>query len=189
MFRGSVKSTGYPVRHRVPSHFNWSPTFCHPRLRLQYQLKQRYISLLLISVVCEALARPVLWTCNGKPADPSLSCGSGGRRDLKDMSGRVWARSEDRTVEWVSMRADQLAGAIDVMRESFFPNETISKALLLNERKRASAQVERLARLAANDGVSIVAVEVATGRVIGVAFNKIQVNSASHSTMAQISEC
>ena len=104
------------------------------------------------------------------------------------MSGRVWARSEDRTVEWVSMRADQLAAAIDVMRESFFPNETISKALLLNERKRASTQVERLAKLAANDGVSIVAVEVATGRVIGVAFNKIQVNTASHFTTLQISE-
>jgi len=139
--------------------------------------------------MCEVLARPVLRTCNGKPADTSMSCGSGGRREVKDMSGRVWARSEDRTVEWVSMRADQLAGAIDVMRESFFPNETISKALLLNERKRASAQVERLAKLAANDGVSIVAVEVATGRVIGVAFNKIQVNSAKHSTTLQISEC
>jgi len=117
-----------------------------------------------------------------------FSC-SGGRLEVKVMSGRVWARSEDRTVEWVSMRADQLAGAIDVMRESFFPNETISKALLLNERKRASAQVERLAKLAANDGVSIVAVEVATGRVIGVAFNKIQVNSASYSTTLQIYEC
>ncbi|XP_021915801.1 uncharacterized protein LOC110827934 isoform X2 [Zootermopsis nevadensis] len=91
------------------------------------------------------------------------------------MPGRVWARSEDRMVEWVSMREDQLAGAIDVMRESFFPNENISKALRLNERTRASAQTERLAKLAANDGVSIVAVEVATGRVIGVAFNKIQI--------------
>ena len=108
---------------------------------------------------------------------------------MKGMSGRVWARSEDRTVEWVSMRADQLAGAIDVMRESFFPNENISKALLLNERKRASAQTERLARLAANDGVSIVAVEVASGRVIGVAFNKIQVNSASHTTTLKLSVC
>ena len=40
MFRGSVKSTGYPlhmtvspslphpVRHRVPSHFNWSLHYC-----------------------------------------------------------------------------------------------------------------------------------------------------------------
>ena len=87
------------------------------------------------------------------------------------------------------MRADQLAGAIDVMRESFFPNENISKALLLNERKRASAQTERLARLAASDGVSIVAVEVASGRVIGVAFNKIQVNSASHTITLQLSMC
>lgn len=73
------------------------------------------------------------------------------------------------------MRGDQLEGAIQVMRESFFPNENISKALRLNERPRASAQTERIARIAANDGVSIVAVEVATGRVIGVAFNKIQV--------------
>lgn len=96
------------------------------------------------------------------------------------MPGRVWARSEDRMVEWVSMREDQLAGAIDVMRESFFPNENISKALRLNERTRASAQTERLAKFAANDGVSIVAVEVATGRVIGVAFNKIQVNCPLH---------
>jgi hypothetical protein len=80
------------------------------------------------------------------------------------------------------MRGDQLAGAIDVMRESFFPHENISKALRLNERTHASAQTERLARLAANDGASIVAVEVASGRVIGVAFNKIQVSSCKDST-------
>ncbi|KAJ4444505.1 hypothetical protein ANN_06298 [Periplaneta americana] len=91
------------------------------------------------------------------------------------MPGRVWARSEDRTLEWMSMREDQLAGAIGVMRESFFPHENISKALRLNERPRASAQTERLARTAANDGACVVAVEVASGRVIGVAFNKIQV--------------
>lgn len=108
---------------------------------------------------------------------------------MQSMPGRVWARSEDGTVEWVSLRAEQLAGAVDVMRESFFPNETISKALLLNERKRASAQVEHLAKAAANDGVSIVAVEVATGRVIGVAFNKIQVICTSHTTTLQISVC
>jgi hypothetical protein len=125
----------------------------------------------------------------GKPFSPFMSCGSGGTPKAKSMPGRVWARSEDRTVEWVSMRADQLAGAIDVMRESFFPNENISKALLLNERKRASAQTERLARLAANDGVSIVAVEVASGRVIGVAFNKIQVSSESHTTTPRLSVC
>ena len=41
MFRGSVKSTGYPlhspvspslpppVRHRIPSHFNWTLTLCN----------------------------------------------------------------------------------------------------------------------------------------------------------------
>jgi hypothetical protein len=84
------------------------------------------------------------------------------------------------------MREDQLAGAIDVMRESFFPHENISKALRLNERTRASAQTERLAKLAANDGVSIVAVEVASGRVIGVAFNKIQVSSARNITALQL---
>jgi ribosomal protein L18E len=83
------------------------------------------------------------------------------------------------------MREDQLAGAIGVMRESFFPHENISKALRLNERTRASAQIERLAKLAANDGVSIVALEVATGRVIGVAFNKIQVNPTLQTTALQ----
>ncbi|KAJ9596512.1 hypothetical protein L9F63_012454, partial [Diploptera punctata] len=94
----------------------------------------------------------------------------------KTMPGRVWARSEDNSLEWMSMRGDQLEDAIQVMRESFFPNESISKALRLNERRpRASAQTERIARISANDGVSIVAVEVATGRVVGVAFNKIQV--------------
>ncbi|PSN33295.1 hypothetical protein C0J52_21151 [Blattella germanica] len=79
------------------------------------------------------------------------------------MPGRVWARSEDRSIEWVSMRGDQLEGAIAVMRDSFFPNENISKALLLNERPRASAQTERLARISANDGVSVVAVPTPSG--------------------------
>jgi hypothetical protein len=78
------------------------------------------------------------------------------------------------------MRQDQLAGAIDVMRQTFFPHENISKALRLNERPRAAAQTERLAKIAANDGASIVAVEVASGRVIGAAFNKIQVPCALH---------
>ena len=77
------------------------------------------------------------------------------------------------------MRGDQLEAAIQVMRESFFPHESISKALRLNERPRASIQTERIARISANDGVSIVAVEVATGRVVGVAFNKIQVKCST----------
>jgi hypothetical protein len=66
MFRCSVKSTGYslhspvspsfppppPVRHRVPSHFNWTLTLQHRFLAYRKKLDNSLIEQYLRAVIC-----------------------------------------------------------------------------------------------------------------------------------------
>lgn len=61
------------------------------------------------------------------------------------------------------------------MRESFFVDEMVSRAVELHKHPAARRELEELSMNAARDGVSVIAVEKATGRVVGVAFNKLQV--------------
>lgn len=89
---------------------------------------------------------------------------------------RVWGSTEDRTIDFESLTNETLEGALDVMRKSFFVYESVSRGVDLLSEPGASEELEKLCLDAAKDGVSVVAVDIYSGEVIGVAFNKLQVN-------------
>lgn len=91
---------------------------------------------------------------------------------------RLWGSTEDGKIEFESLTNETLKGAIKVLREGFFPLENICKGVALLAEPGASAELVELSLEAVQDGVSVVAVEVATGDVVGVVFNKIQVGSS-----------
>ncbi|XP_076220970.1 uncharacterized protein LOC143174255 [Nomia melanderi] len=100
---------------------------------------------------------------------------------------RLWGSIEDGAIEFESLTEDTLEGALDVIRKSFFINESVCKGVALTAELGASKELEELCLDAAKDGVSVVATDFTTGEVIGVAFNKIQVlRSASEKTAFEV---
>ncbi|XP_046742178.1 arylalkylamine N-acetyltransferase-like 2 isoform X2 [Diprion similis] len=89
-------------------------------------------------------------------------------------SYRLWGSTEDGEVEFESLTTETLEGALQVIRDSFFKDEAVSQGVDLLSEPGAAEELEELCRISAKDGVSVVAVEVSTGRVVGVGFNKIQ---------------
>ncbi|XP_011068339.1 PREDICTED: uncharacterized protein LOC105154479 [Acromyrmex echinatior] len=92
---------------------------------------------------------------------------------------RPWGSMENGQIEFESLSDDTLEGALNVIRKSFFLYEKICIAVELNSEPGASKELEELCLYAAKDGVSVVAVDVTTSEVVGVAFNKIQMPSNS----------
>ncbi|XP_076236451.1 uncharacterized protein LOC143180544 isoform X2 [Calliopsis andreniformis] len=105
-------------------------------------------------------------------------------------SYRLWGSTEDGAIEFESLTEDTLEGALNVIRESFFVHESVCKGVALISEDGASKELEELCLDAAKDGVSVVAVEVASGDIVGVAFNKVQVlkNSTEKSAFEVFSE-
>lgn len=81
------------------------------------------------------------------------------------------------------MTGDTFEGALNVIRKSFFVYENVCKAVDLLSESGASKELEELCVDAAKDGVSVIAVDTNSKKVIGVAFNKIQVKK-KHSVYA-----
>ncbi|XP_017881912.2 uncharacterized protein LOC108626019, partial [Ceratina calcarata] len=88
---------------------------------------------------------------------------------------RVWGTSEDGSIEFESLTDATLDEALKLIRTCFFVYENVSKAVELVSEPGAMEELEELCVDAAKDGVSVVAVDVNSGEVVGVAFNKIQV--------------
>lgn len=62
--------------------------------------------------------------------------------------------------------------------DDFYLNENVCKGLEINlpENQQARDELTKLCLEVAKEGVSVIAREVATNRIVGVMFNKIQVN-------------
>ncbi|KOC61687.1 hypothetical protein WH47_05835, partial [Habropoda laboriosa] len=88
---------------------------------------------------------------------------------------RVWGSILDGAIEFESLTTDTLKGALNVIRESFFVSESVCRGVDLLSEPGAAEELEKLCLDAAKDGVSVVAIDVNSGEVVGVAFNKIQV--------------
>ncbi|XP_076384146.1 uncharacterized protein LOC143262071 [Megalopta genalis] len=86
-----------------------------------------------------------------------------------------WGSIEGGEIEFESLTEDTLEGALQVIRKSFFPNESICKAVNLISAPCSVRALEELCVEIAKDGVSIVAVDVKTGEVVGVVLNKIKI--------------
>ncbi|KAM0729249.1 hypothetical protein ACS0PU_004603 [Formica fusca] len=94
-------------------------------------------------------------------------------------SYRPWGSTEDGRIEFESLTDETLEGALNVMRKSFFAYESVSKAVDLNSEPGACEEIEELCLNAAKDGVSVVAIDITSNKVVGVCFNKIQVFDSS----------
>jgi hypothetical protein len=91
------------------------------------------------------------------------------------MPVRVWGRSPDDRFKWETLSAKYLPGALSVINTSFVTNETICTVVGLAHSDKGSRQFEDLIKLVVQNGVSVVAVEVDSDTVVGVAVNRIQV--------------
>ncbi|XP_033327514.1 arylalkylamine N-acetyltransferase 1 isoform X2 [Megalopta genalis] len=93
-------------------------------------------------------------------------------------SYRPWGSIEDGAIEFESLTDETLEGALEVIRKSFFIYENVCKGVALMSEPGAAEELEELCLDAAKDGVSVVAIDVKSREVIGVAFNKIQIQKS-----------
>ncbi|KAI4465525.1 n-acetyltransferase-related [Holotrichia oblita] len=89
----------------------------------------------------------------------------------------VYILQEDENYRYEILSQNTLQGGLDVMRKSFFLDEKVCIAVELHKHPNAIDELEELCVRAANDGVSVVAVEKKSGLVAGASFNKLQVKS------------
>jgi hypothetical protein len=71
---------------------------------------------------------------------------------------------------------------MECLRQSFFLNESVCIGSEINKTVAAQKDLERLCIETAKDGVSVLARHKPSGKIVGVAFNKIQVvcNASTH---------
>ena len=79
---------------------------------------------------------------------------------------------------WVRLKKTHLPEVIDIMRLSVHTNETICRAVNLNENIMAAKQVDYLVEKIAKQGFSLVAIETDTHKVVGFSINILQVKLA-----------
>jgi hypothetical protein len=91
------------------------------------------------------------------------------------MAVREWGRTANKKFKFLSLSAKYLPGALSIYKNSFFVNETIHKVTGIAQSDKASRQVLNVFEVAAQNGVSVVAVEVDSDKVVGAAINRIQV--------------
>lgn len=90
--------------------------------------------------------------------------------------GRLWGKFNNDEFEVRSLTKSNLEEALEVLDKSFFLNEAICRACEINlpENAQARSELRELCRITADDGVSLVAKHVESGKIVGVSFNKIQ---------------
>jgi hypothetical protein len=71
---------------------------------------------------------------------------------------------------------------MECLRRSFFVNESVCIGAEIDKTTAGQKDLERLSIETAKEGVSLLARHKPSGQIAGVAFNKIQVSSRSHST-------
>ncbi|XP_070073330.1 uncharacterized protein [Drosophila takahashii] len=98
---------------------------------------------------------------------------------MRKENGRLWGKLHDGKFEVRSVTQSDLDEALDVLNSSFFLNESICIACEVNlpDNNEPRLELRELCRITAQDGVSLVVKEVETGRVVSVAFNKMQPSS------------
>uniref|UniRef100_A0A0A1WPV6 Urease accessory protein UreF n=1 Tax=Zeugodacus cucurbitae TaxID=28588 RepID=A0A0A1WPV6_ZEUCU len=91
-------------------------------------------------------------------------------------NGRLWGKFSNDEFEVRSLTETDLEEALEVLDKSFFLYESVSIACEINlpENGQARSELRELCRITADDGVSLVAKHVKSGKIVGVSFNKIQ---------------
>ncbi|XP_056644318.1 uncharacterized protein LOC130450137 [Diorhabda sublineata] len=90
------------------------------------------------------------------------------------MTIKIWATSEDDSIEYMALTADYLEGALGVLRKSFYRQEAASVAVGIAKDDEAMDEIDDFVKTVAKEGVSLIALDKKTNAVCGVAFNKLQ---------------
>ncbi|OWR45161.1 hypothetical protein KGM_207269 [Danaus plexippus plexippus] len=88
-----------------------------------------------------------------------------------------WFSTADGKYRIESLSSITFPGALEVIRTAFCQDEYVSIGSEVNKNPKAAEELLELCADAALDGVSLVGVNVETGEVAAVAFNKIQVKA------------
>ncbi|KAJ3657145.1 hypothetical protein Zmor_016170 [Zophobas morio] len=75
------------------------------------------------------------------------------------------------------LTADYLEEATKMLETSFYPQENVCMVLGISEDPEAVRELRDLTNAAAKDGISVIAIDKKTNKVVGTAFNKIQVKN------------
>ncbi|KAJ8716224.1 hypothetical protein PYW08_013509 [Mythimna loreyi] len=86
----------------------------------------------------------------------------------------VWCTSEDGKYRIESISPATFPGALQVLREGFFPNEAACVGLEVDKDPLAAEEMLELCADAALDGLSLVAVNTDTGEVVATVFCKLE---------------
>ncbi|KAL5274128.1 hypothetical protein ACFFRR_000718 [Megaselia abdita] len=100
---------------------------------------------------------------------------------------RSFGFSNNGEIEFIQLTKDYVEDAVDMLYRSFFLNESVSKASEIDLPGNPSSikgreELAELCRVAAKDGVSVVAKHVPTDKIVSVAFNKVQLNPSGGKT-------
>ncbi|XP_022220926.2 uncharacterized protein LOC111073102 [Drosophila obscura] len=95
---------------------------------------------------------------------------------MRAQNGRIWGTLHDGKFKVQSVTAADLEEALNLLDASFFINESVCIACGINLPQNAQSRQElrELCQTTAQDGVSLLVKEVATGQTVAVSFNKIQ---------------
>ncbi|CAD6217791.1 GSCOCG00011395001-RA-CDS [Cotesia congregata] len=85
--------------------------------------------------------------------------------------------SNDRKIEIQPLTYRTLKGALSIIKEVFFADESLSKGCSVSYDRGAAEELESLCTNVAADGLSVVAIDVNTREVVGVVLNKILTRS------------
>lgn len=82
--------------------------------------------------------------------------------------------SEDKTIFYTALLPDRIEEALQTMEKSFYDNEPLCSSYGVSSNRTAVMELNHLCRLVAREGKSLVAIDVATDKIIGSVFNKLQ---------------
>jgi len=87
---------------------------------------------------------------------------------------KVWATSEDGSFEYISLTKDLVEPVLEVLRKNYILDETLSIIFGMPNNPECISEMNVWFLNTAQDGVSIVAREKATGKIAGASLNKLQ---------------
>ncbi|XP_032593002.1 uncharacterized protein LOC6564076 [Drosophila grimshawi] len=95
---------------------------------------------------------------------------------MKTQNGKLWSTLNDGKFELRSMTLSDLEESLKVLDNAFFINESVCKGCEINlpHNSQAREDLKELSRITAQDGVSLFVRHLESGRIVAVAFNKLQ---------------
>uniref|UniRef100_A0A1B6LUA7 N-acetyltransferase domain-containing protein n=1 Tax=Graphocephala atropunctata TaxID=36148 RepID=A0A1B6LUA7_9HEMI len=86
---------------------------------------------------------------------------------------------EKNGIEFLTMPPERAEEALDVLRNGFFEDEAFCNFVGVADDKEGQDELGNMAVACVEDGISIMAVDKQTGKIVGVCYNKLQVSPPS----------